>query len=357
VHDDDATIRLLAWYDREQRDLPWRDRADAYAIWVSEVMLQQTQVERVRPIYERFMDRFPTVHELAAASIDDVLAAWSGLGYYRRARQLQAASIRIVEGGASVPSETEDLLALPGIGRYTAAAIASIAFGRPVPAVDGNVERVICRWLALEKDPRRAAGGREVRSAAAAMLDVDRPGDSNQALMELGALVCRPRRPRCETCPLALDCRARAGGRAEEYPRRPASAGRRERHRWAAAVVERDGALLLFRRPSDAELLAGLWELPSIEVSSGQEAGLARAFARRYGGRWSLDPIEATVRHTITFRDLEVGVLRARWVPDPGGGLPARHRWEPVATVGQLATSTLVKKVIDALPAGGEARG
>lgn len=341
---------LLAWFDRHRRDLPWRRTSDPYRIWLSEVMLQQTRVEVVLPFYSRFLERFPTVQDLARADMADVLAAWSGLGYYRRARQLHAAARAIAESGAGFPTTVEGLRALPGVGAYTAAAVASIAFGVPAPVMDGNVERVLSRVLALDEDPRSSAARKRLLAEAAALLAPERPGDSNQALMELGATLCSPRAPKCLLCPLHPGCRAARSGDPERYPV-PRAKRETERHRLLVAVVEKDGGVLLFRRPEDSALLAGTWELPW--VSLGQdgagtpeppEAGLAA----RYGGTWRLGASAARVRHGITYRDMEVEVHRA----DLGSG---RFRegtepgWFDEAGRAGLPLSSLVGKVLGAL--------
>ncbi|HET7903271.1 MAG TPA: A/G-specific adenine glycosylase, partial [Candidatus Eisenbacteria bacterium] len=221
AHPDDRARRaaLLRWYGRNRRDLPWRRARDPYAIWVSEIMLQQTRVETVVPYYERFLERFPTLHALARSSESSVLAAWSGLGYYRRARNLRdAASLVARDHGGAIPRDPAALRALPGIGAYTAAAIASIAFDRPAAAVDGNVVRVIARWDGRRGRRDDAALRRAVTARAESLAPGARPGDWTQALMELGATLCLPRDPLCERCPVARWCRARRGGRPDRYP-------------------------------------------------------------------------------------------------------------------------------------------
>lgn len=341
---------LLAWFDLHRRDLPWRRTRDPYAIWLSEVMLQQTRVETVLPFYNRFLERFPTVEDLARAGIEEVLTLWSGLGYYRRARQLHAAAQKIAELGA-FPATLEGLLALPGIGAYTAAAVASIAFGVVTPVMDGNVERVLSRCLALEADPKSSGARRQLLAAAAGLLDLSRPGDSNQALMELGATLCSPRRPKCLLCPLRPGCLAAREGDPERYP---AARVKREaeRHRLAVAVVERDGGVLLFRRPEDSALLAGTWELPwvTLEVNGvPEEETPEAALAERYGGRWTLGPRAAGVRHGITYRDLEVDVHPASlsWGGEVREGWAAG--WFDAAGRAGLPLSSLVGKVLAAL--------
>lgn len=336
---------LLAWYDRNRRELPWRRDRDPYRVWLSEVMLQQTRVDVVIPYYERFLERFPSVEALARAPVDDVLALWSGLGYYRRARQLHAAARRI--GDEGFPRSAAGWRALPGVGEYTAAAVASIAQGEVVPVLDGNVERVLSRWLHLEGDPKRAAQRRVLRSAAAEMLDSARPGDSNQALMELGATVCTPSSPGCGACPLAGGCAARAAGDAEAYP--PPRARRQAvKVRRVVAVVERSGRRLLFRRGDGEELLAGTWELPWADGDGEavEELGL------RYGGRWRLGERLATVRHAITHRAYEVEVREAELVEEPAVAEGIEAGWWSGPEVGGLAVSSLVPKVLSAISAG-----
>ncbi len=252
---------LLAWYDAEQRDLPWRGIRDPYAIWVSEIMLQQTRVAAVIGHYQRFLRSYPTVLALSLAPLDDVLAAWSGLGYYRRARMLHlAAKVIVAEHAGQLPASHEDIRRLPGIGVYTSAAVASIAFQVPVAAVDGNVERVLAR-ITGQPGQRGAA---QWRTLAKQLLDVQRPGDFNQAMMELGAQICTPRVPRCTICPLYKWCRTRG-----EHPTQPRQQLRSMEV--ALALVQRNsmgGAeLLLQRRPDSAGQMAGMWEMPQLARS------------------------------------------------------------------------------------------
>ena len=336
---DRSSADLLAWFDRHKRDLPWRRTRDPYRIWLSEVMLQQTRIETALPYYQRFLEKFPTVEDLARAGIEEVLALWSGLGYYRRARQLHATAKRVVEIGG-FPRTVEGLLPLPGIGPYTAAAVASIAFGVAEPVLDGNVERVLSRWLALELDPKSRPARERMLAAAAGLLDPERAGDGNQALMELGATVCVPKRPRCLLCPIAPGCQA-AGDDPERFP---VARARRERelHRLLVAVVERDGGVLLFRRAEDSTLLAGIWELPWAKLETAPEEGLAQ----RYGGTWSLGERVGGVRHSITYRDLELEVHRAEVAAPQGtwGWFGERER-------AGMPLSSLVTKVLRAVSA------
>jgi A/G-specific adenine glycosylase len=340
---------LLTWFDQHRRDLPWRRTSDPYAIWLSEVMLQQTRVETVLPFYTRFLERFPTVGALAAAEVDEVLALWSGLGYYRRARQLHAAARQVVAAGG-FPTSVSDWLELPGIGAYTAAAVTSIAFGVAAPVMDGNVERVLTRVLALAGDPKSGAVRKQLLAAAAELLDPARPGDSNQALMELGATLCSPRRPKCLLCPLLDGCRGAKEGDPERYPT-PKVKREGERHRLLVAVVEEPGGVLLFRRPEDSTLLAGTWELPwtTREIDGVLETGDPEAaLGERYGGRWTVGSRVAGVRHGITYRDLEIDVHRAEvaWGGEVREG--AAGFFDGAGRAG-LPLSSLVGKVLEAL--------
>src|ERR1700733_812222 len=303
--------RLLAWYDQHQRELPWRASRDPYRVWLSEIMLQQTRVAAVIEHYQEFLRRFPTIKKLAAAREATVLAAWSGLGYYRRARMLHAAAKVVVrEYGGKFPTTAEGWQALPGVGRYTAAAIASIAFDEPVAVVDGNVERVLQRVSGMRLT------GEELWQVANELLDAKRPGDFNQAMMELGAVVCTPRAPACLTCPVVELCVTRG----ETAPKaKPARQNKREIH---YALDRRDGEVFLVRRPPDASLMPGMWELP--ELTTGNVAG-SPSF---------------TVRHSITVTDYTVRVWHAA-VPAHVDG-----KWIPTGRVGQVALTGLAQKIL-----------
>lgn len=269
---------LLAYYDAHRRELPWRDGVSAYATWVSEVMLQQTRVETVRPYYRAWMERFPTVDALADAAESDVLRLWEGLGYYSRARHLHRAARLVRERFAGeLPRSAAELRALPGVGEYTAGAVASIAFGEAVPAVDGNVRRVLSRLLDME----RPTPGR-VRKAAAALVPEERPGDFNQALMELGATICTPSSPACAACPLRARCLAHRRG---TVPLRPPPRKRADVPGFdiaTAVVVDRDGAVLLRKRPPDG-LLGGMWEFPGAPLRTDAARDAAALAARLTG--------------------------------------------------------------------------
>ena len=344
--------RLLAWYDRHRRDLPWRTRRDPWAVWVSEVMLQQTRVETVRGYYDTFLARFPTPAALAAASLEEALATWSGLGYYRRVRQLRAGAAEVVRRGA-MPATAAQWAELPGVGAYTAAAIASITAGEVVAVLDGNVARVLSRRLALAGDPRRAAARRRLLAAAGALLDPARPGDSDQALMELGATLCTPRAPRCHDCPLAVGCRARARGRPQAFPAprpRPAPVPSRE----VAALTRRaDGRLLLVRRAESEALLPGLWELPTV-AARGKRAAEG-ALARRYGGRWRLGRPRWRLHHGITSRAIEIEARPAAWSAQSAGELAEGQvaGWFAPEEAAALALTGLARKLLARLAGGG----
>ncbi|MDA8015878.1 MAG: A/G-specific adenine glycosylase [Thermoanaerobaculia bacterium] len=348
------TRALLAWYDDGRRDLPWRRTRDHYAVWVSEIMLQQTRVATVIPYYLAFLERFPTVLDLAAAEEDEILALWSGLGYYRRARQMLAAARQVATQGGVFPETSDDLRGLPGIGPYTAAAIASICSGEVIPVLDGNVERVLARRLAMDQDVKRATPRRRLQAEAAALLLPDRPGDSNQALMELGATVCTPRSPDCSRCPLEDGCLGRFD--PDRYPspkkkRKPVAVTR------AVAVARNCGGdVLLFRRPDEDRLMAGLWELPQVDITRpNTPAGdVAHSLAEHYGGSWQVEPEVCQVRHGITHRSLTLCIHPARL--QDRGLLAARSRsardpcWVDWKTEkDRYATSSMVEKVLAAV--------
>jgi A/G-specific adenine glycosylase len=292
---------LLAWYAEHARDLPWRRQRDPYAVWVSEVMLQQTRVETVIPYYLRWMDRFPTVEVLAAASRDEVLGVWEGLGYYRRAHNLHhAARILVAEYGGELPSEVDKLRCLPGIGPYTSAAIAAIAFNRDVVALDGNLRRVISRLIDLPIDPRSQEGERQLRSWALGALPLGHSSVFNQALMDLGATVCVPRIPDCPSCPLAQFCLAFQRGVQDERPvrnpRRPTP------HITAAAAVLRRGEQVFIGRRPEGMLLGGLWEFPGgrLEQEESLDACLRREINEELGAVIEVGATLGAFNHTYT---------------------------------------------------------
>ncbi len=301
---------LLRWYDRNKRDLPWRQDRDPYRVWISEIMLQQTRVAAVVEYYRRFLDKFPDVQALAAAQESSVLAVWSGLGYYRRARALHsAAKVIVQERDGKFPETSEEWERLPGIGRYTAAAIASIAFGQPAAVVDGNVERVVGRIL------RNPLTREEVWSVAEHLLSPTRPGDFNQALMELGATVCIPRDPKCLTCPVVQLCRTQG-----ELPISKKEIRRKREIHYA--LNQRHDSVLLVQRPDNVSLMPGMWELPEVVCPNGDH------------------PVSFTVRHSITVTDYTVRVTT--------GPAPERcdSRWMHAARLRSLPLTGLAKKIL-----------
>ena len=346
---------LVDWYDGSARDLPWRRTRDPYGIWVSEVMLQQTRVEVVSGRWAEFLRRFPDLASLAAAEESDVLATWAGLGYYRRARQLHAAARRVVEvHGDTLPSDAATLRLLPGFGSYTAGAVASIAFDEKVPAVDGNVERVIARLLALDVEPKRAAGATVVREVATGLLRDESPGTLNQALMELGATVCTPRSPNCRVCPWRGGCRAHASGTPERWPLRAARKKSVEVASYAAVV--RDGDSLLWRRRPEGVPNAGLWELPTTEWHPGTADVHAAHDAledlgRQLDRRWRVGEALASARHGITHHRITVVAHAVVDTGDPVTGEAGRDlRRAPVESALDWGLTAATRKILDRLP-------
>jgi A/G-specific adenine glycosylase len=305
-----VTQALLDWYGKQRRPLPWRATRDPYCIWVSEVMLQQTQVATVLGFYERWLRRFPNVEALAAADTEDVLRAWEGLGYYSRARNLQRAAREVVSRhGGKLPASVADLVELPGIGRYSAGAIASIAFERDEPAIDGNIVRVLTRLFGLRGDPKRAPLAGRLWQLARELLPSGRAGEFNQALMELGATCCTPRAPSCAACPVRSHCRALALDRVLDFPeasRRPAMS---EEQR-ALAVVRRRERVLVVRAPAQAARWAGMWQFPDVLVENGESppAALAAGVALGTGLRVSVGERLLGVRHQVTRFRIEIDV-------------------------------------------------
>jgi A/G-specific adenine glycosylase len=324
---------LLAWFGRYHRPLAWRERGpggevDPYAVWISEAMLQQTRAETVEPYWRRFLHRFPSARELAEAREDEVLAHWSGLGYYRRARALHAAARAIVERhGGRFPREPSEARALPGVGRYTAGAVLSIGFDLPEPVVDGNVARVFCRLFALDGDPAAGALRERLWGLAAALVPRRGAGEWNQALMELGATTCLPREPDCGRCPIARGCAARAAGRERELPRARKRAAPLD-VALEILLVRRGGEVLLERRAGEGRM-AGLWQLPTVELEgpAGRRSGLfPPEYARRSGGAAVLEAAAgeplAELRHTITRHRIRARLFAGRVLgrgalPDP----------------------------------------
>jgi A/G-specific adenine glycosylase len=333
---------LLAWYRRHRRDLPWRRTADPYAIWVSEVMLQQTTVKAVEPYYHAFLARFPDVRALAGAPVEDVLALWSGLGYYHRARNLHRGAHHVVERhGGEFPRTLEAALGVPGVGLYTASAVLSIAQGAALPVVDGNVRRVLARVMAL----RGPAWTRDAPyyNLAEELLDRDAPGDWNQAVMELGATICTPRRPACPACPWRSPCRGRAEGHPETLPE-----SRRRRApvnvTVAALVVERRGRVLLVRR-AEGRLMGRFWEVPQTSLEGRGLPDLVTEVRARHGLEVEPGALVARARHAITFRRIRVEAYAGRLQREPPRD-PERFLWAGPDDLAGLPMSSLTRKVI-----------
>lgn len=356
-----ATIRavpiraaLLAWYRAERRDLPWRRTRDPYAIWVSETMLQQTRVEAVIPYYERFLARFPSVGALASADLDDVLSQWAGLGYYSRARNLKRAAEQIVaEHAGRLPDDDAALQRLPGIGRYTAGALASIAFDRPAPVVDGNVARVLARIGGIREPIETTPVKARLWEEAARLAACDAPGDLNQALMELGARVCIPAAPRCDTCPVSKWCDAREAGDAAALPMRMRKREPKQVH--AIAVwTERGGKLLAVQRPARG-LLGGLWELPGGEIEARPRGVdlVVRVLQERT--RLAVRDVVRTgvFDYAFTHRQLRLTVYRctaaAGRVRLEGW---ERHRWVTPEAFASLPLGTVSKRALEVAQRG-----
>lgn len=340
-----ASGRLLAWYDIHRRVLPWRanagDGIDPYRVWLSEIMLQQTTVKTVGPYFEKFVTRWPTVADLAASPLDDVLSMWAGLGYYSRARNLHACAVSVMKDhGGSFPDTEVGLRKLPGIGPYTAAAIAAIAFGRPVMPVDGNIERITTRVFAVDGVLPQAKP--LVTELAQTFLDTERAGDSAQAMMDVGSSICRPRNPDCGACPFAEDCKARAEGSQETYPRKLKKKSG-ELRRGAAFVVRRGDAILLRTRPPKG-LLGGMAEVPTSEWSSEVDGDQALSQAPDISGnlRWKRMP--GTVSHVFTHFRLELSVYVAEVVD--GTAAPEGMRFTRGKDLDGEALPTVMRKVL-----------
>ncbi len=342
---------LLAWYDANRRDLPWRRTRDPYAIWISETMLQQTRVETMIPYYERFLARFPDVETLADADQEDVHGYWAGLGYYSRARNLHAAAKAVARDfGGDLPEDAEALRSLPGIGRYTAGAMASIAFDRPEAVVDGNVKRVLARLLGIRDDLAAKPVEDSLWAVAGMLVRGRRPGDCNQALMELGATLCTPRSPDCATCPLRRSCDARRVGDAEALPRKAAKVRVRS-VRGVAVWLERRGRVLSVKREAGG-LLGGLWELPGGELQRGEKPADGAARLTRAGLGLQIEAIRSAgrVQHGFTHRNLTLHLVRAEALP---GRIRRRgfsqHRWLAPSSLREMATAALTRKALAVL--------
>jgi A/G-specific adenine glycosylase len=337
---------LLAWYERNKRSLPWRDHPDPYAIWISEIMLQQTRVEAVIPFFERWMARFPSISSLAAASEQDVLSAWEGLGYYSRARNLhKAARLVVEEHDGKLPRSIKELRRLPGIGPYTAGALASIAFGLNEPALDGNIRRIYSRLFDLSEPADAPSGKRLLWNLAQQLLPPGKAGDFNQALMDLGSAICLPSHPRCLLCPLMNICRARAAGTQEV---RPVLKPKKEVPHVvsAAAIILKGGRVLLVRRPSSG-LLGGMWEFPNARVSGEPDMEIAAAIHSACGLTVRLGSLLTMINHAYTHFSVTCHAYRCDLL---SGGIPKEMKWVPVRRLDDYPMGRIDRQIARKLP-------
>ncbi|MGB5219013.1 MAG: A/G-specific adenine glycosylase [Smithella sp.] len=341
--------KLLAWYRRNQRPLPWRKTSDPYRIWISEIMLQQTQVDTVIPYYHRFLKAFPTVSSLARAPLQDVLKVWENLGYYSRARNIHAAARMIVEKfGGQIPDNSEEIKTLPGIGEYSAGAILSIAYGQALPAVDGNVRRILCRLFAIHKPMDDAKEQKQLQKLAASLIPARHPGDFNQALMDLGATICKAKNPDCSHCPVADLCQARLHDLQNVLPitkKTPAIP-----HRQAAAAVIRNSKdmLLVVQRPASG-LLASLWKLPGGFVNSGDDTGksLRQNVKEELGLSIKPEKHLASVNHTYTHFRITLQAYECRLLKGTPKPLGCQNcRWASPSDLNKLPLSKIDRMIV-----------
>ncbi len=342
---------LLAWFRRHARDLPWRRSRDPYAIWISEVMLQQTQVKQVIPYFQRFMQTFPDLASLAAAPLDRVLKVWEGLGYYSRARNLHHAAQQVMgKFGGEFPKDLHTLQSLKGIGPYTAAAIMSLAFDQPYAVVDGNVRRVLCRLLAWPEDPTTDQNGSELRAVAQKLLPKRRPGRFNEAMMELGATICKPSQPSCLVCPLARCCEAYKRGAPEKYPVRTPKK-KRPHYQVAVALIWRGKRLLIARR-SDQGLLGGLWEFPGGKQKPGEELPetAEREVWEELGIRIQIKKLFMVIDHQYTHFTVTLHVFHSEYQSGKPRAIGCSDfRWVKVEELSQFAFPRANGKIIERL--------
>lgn len=330
---------LLPWYRENRRPLPWRNRPEPYRVWLSEVILQQTRVDQGTAYWQRFVDRYPTVADLAKAPEQQVLRLWQGLGYYSRARNLRSAAQQVMaEHHGRFPANHAALLRLKGVGDYTASAIASICFGLPEPVVDGNVFRVLSRVFGIATSIDSTTGRKEFRALAAQLIDPKAPGDHNQAVMELGAIVCTPRNPRCDACPLARKCVALAEGRIAELPVKAKRAAVRERH-FNYLWIETDRGLL-FRKRGSGDIWQGLHELPLVETPKPVSAPALKKTA----GLLSATHVMGPVVHVLSHQRISATLWKAEW-----NGAPLPKDWRPVAprSVKRVPLHRLMEKLLE----------
>ena len=360
--DDLAVIgqQLLDWYEKHRRDLPWRHTQDPYAIWVAEIMLQQTRVETVLAYFERFMSRFPTLQAVAEAPLDDILKAWEGLGYYARARNLHKAARQVVhELNGHLPPTPAALLHLPGVGQYTAAAIASIAFGYDAVALDGNLRRVLCRIFAIDDDPGRPNTQRWLGKLALAMLPPGRAADFNQALMDLGAAVCTPTTPRCLLCPITMRCQAHQEGIQNELPICATRAKRPHRDVTAGVIWDGNGHLLITQRPLDS-MLGGLWEFPGGKRRPREALPecLHREIVEELAMEIQIRELLCTIEHAFTHFQMTLYAYDCLWLENQPQCLGCKDlRWVTLDQLDAFAFPVADQKIIAFLRGQGPAYG
>jgi A/G-specific adenine glycosylase len=352
-----AVAALHQWFLREGRDLPWRRSRDPYAIWISEVMLQQTQVSTVIPYYQRWLQALPTVSALAQADRDALLRLWEGLGYYSRVRHLQHAAQRLLERHrGEIPNDPQAFGALPGVGPYTVAAVMSIAFNHDLAVIDGNVRRVLSRWIALKEDARRACGAQILQTLAQMLLPPQTAALHNQAMMELGALICLPRSPRCEACPAQQGCQAFAEGHPEDYPLKSSPKAIPHRQQWVALIWDRQGQpppLLLVRRPYRG-FLGGYWELPRVEIEERephQDAPLVHRLRQSLGLEVSIEQRLPPVDHAYSHFKLTLHPRLCQLMNQGTGAAEASPpcQWVPPAGLAQVPIARADRKVLERL--------
>mgnify|MGYP006106934631 CR=1 FL=1 len=345
--------QLIKWYDRGNRDMPWRKTSDPYRILLSEFMLQQTQVETVIPYYKRFTDAFPTIQDLASAELDDVLKLWEGLGYYSRARNLHKAAQAISDSGrGEVPNTYDDLIALPGFGPYTTAAVLSIAYGKRYAVLDGNVIRVLTRLYGLTDQVDLTATKKKLQTLADDLLNNRRPGDHNQAIMELGATVCKPRTPDCGHCPIRQHCRALEQGTVLELPNKLKPKPRPE-HAYVAAIICRDDHYLISQRKASG-LLGGLWEFASIRMEDNDTFDVSGAIRESFGVSTQGHRHFKNVRHAYTHFSANVDAFTCDWIAgEPRSEEHDGHAWVSKTTIETYAYSRIARRLVDALVSSG----
>jgi A/G-specific adenine glycosylase len=342
---------LLTWWDRGRRDLPWRRTKDPYAVWVSEIMLQQTRIDTVIPYYHRFLSRLPTVESLARARLDSVLKLWEGLGYYSRARNLhKAARVIVQQYGGRFPQDVDGLLNLPGIGRYTAGAIASIAFGRPAAVVDGNIIRLLCRLFCIREDPTRATAKNRIWQLAEELVCTQRPGDLNQSMMELGSQICKPLNPDCPRCPVKRNCLALKENLQHDLPRMP-KAQKLPQYTIAVGIVfQKDRVLIGKRRPDG--MLGGLWEFPGgkKKKSESLKEAAAREIREETGVEVRLGRRLMIVRHAYSHFKIVLHAYLCDYLSGTARPLGCQAvKWVPVKQLSRYAFPSANQKIIKKL--------